>query len=81
MAGTAVEVVSEGQIAGPVSELEQLRLSLNAAVVDVERLRAALDAVCDLLDADAGVTGTNYASTANVATAATMTAFSISKVQ
>lgn len=77
MAGTAVTV---GRATGrqvPPGELEQIRLSLNKVVTDLETLRAGLDAVCDLLDADSGVTGTNYASTAAVATAGTMTAYTV----
>lgn len=77
MAGTAVTVRQQYPDG---SEVEQLRLSNNALVVDVERLRAALDAVCDILDADAGVTATNTASTANVATAATMTGFTVDTI-
>lgn len=71
MAGTAVEVRRTG-VAG--SDVAQLAIQLNKAVTDLETLRAALDAVCDLLDADGGVTGTSYASTAAVTTAAAMTA-------
>lgn len=74
MAGTAVKVIQEFPAN---SEVEKLRLAVKALNVDVERLRAALDAVCDLLDADGGVTGTNYASTANVATAGAITAFDV----
>lgn len=64
MAGTQVDVVTEG-IAS--SEMEQLRATVNKVVDDLEVLRAGLNtlatnfnATLTKLDADAGVTDTNY---------------------
>lgn len=74
MAGTTQTVLAEFH---KDSMVDKMREEHNKMVVDIERLRAALDAVCDILDADAGVSATNLASTANVATAATMTAAAI----
>lgn len=74
MAGTAVTIRQQYP---DNSEVERLRLSLNAVVVDLERIRAGVQAVCAILDADAGVTATNTSATANVATAATMTAYAV----
>lgn len=73
MAGTTQRVTRSSGI-GDFDELYQMRLALNKLVDDIEVLRAGLDAICDILDADAGVTATNLATTAAVATAVTMTA-------
>lgn len=78
MAGTAVKVLAtdiptEGLMA-------QMRAQINALVVDVEKLRLAVDTIADQLDADAGVTDTTYATNAAVATAATMTAATVNVV-
>lgn len=78
MAGTAVSKLVEHH---EDSAVEAMRETINLLVDDIETLRAALDAVCDLLDADAGVSGTNYASTAAVATAATVDAYKVNKLQ
>lgn len=64
MAGTAVSVVTEFPNG---SEVEHLRRSLALLVADVELIRAAVVATCTKLDADAGVTDTNYAAQATVA--------------
>ena len=66
MAGTAVTVTNEF-LTSPLSEVEQLRVNYNKLVDDVELIRAALVATCTKLDADAGVTDTNYAAQATVA--------------
>ena len=71
MSGTAVTARQTGM---PDSDVEEMRLSLNKAIADIEALRLALDTVADQLDADAGVTDTDYAANAAVATAGTMTA-------
>ncbi len=74
MAGTTT---SSRPTAVAGSDLKDLIVQFQAVVDDLETLRAALDAVCDLLDADGGVTGTTYASTADVAAASAMTAAKI----
>jgi hypothetical protein len=66
MAGTAVSKKGEFY-GGGLSEVDSLRLSHNALVDDVELLRAAIVAMATKLDADAGVTDTNYAAGATVA--------------
>lgn len=71
MAGTTIIATREGIRPGVT---EESRLALNKLVDDVESLRAALDTVADQLDSDAGVTDTDYAANAAVATAATMVA-------
>jgi len=69
MAGTAVTVTPEFSTS-PESVVERLRASLNKIVDDVEVLRAGLNtlatnfnATLTKLDADAGVTDTNYNAT------------------
>jgi len=57
-------------------------IQLNKVIDDLERLRARLNAVCVKLDADAGVTDTNYtagtySSTAAISAASSMTAAKI----
>lgn len=47
------------------TEHEQQRALIGALLADVTALRAALVAVTAKLDADDGVTGTNYAATCN----------------
>lgn len=74
MAGTTT---NRKRTAPSNSDLYDAIVAVNKLIVDVETLRAGLDAVCDLLDADGGVTGTTYAATAAVATASTMTAAKI----
>ena len=71
MAGTAVSGVRTEH---ELTVTEKLREEHNKVIDDLEKLRAAVDAVLDILDADAGVTATNLASTADLATAAEMTA-------
>lgn len=61
----------------PNSDLYDAIVAINALIVDVEKLRTAVDTVADQLDADGGVTGTTFAANAAVATAATMTAAKI----
>lgn len=46
---------------------QNFRILLNAAQDDLAALRAAIVAITAKLDADAGVTDTNYASTCNPA--------------
>jgi len=71
MAGTTV---STPPSAPKGSDVRAMLVHFNKLVDDVETLRAAVDAIADKLDADATVTDTNYAATAAVATAGTMTA-------
>ena len=71
MAGTAVTAV---RTAHTEDEVEKMRAQLNTIIDDLEVLRAALDTVADQLDSDAGVTGTDFAANANVATAAALSA-------
>lgn len=59
MAGTAVSITKEFPTG---SEVEELRLSLNKIVADLELLRAAIVAVATRLDGDGGVTGTTFVS-------------------
>ena len=66
MAGTAVSKKGEFY-GGGLSEVDSIRLSLNKLVDDIELLRAAIVAMATKLDADAGVTDTNYAAGATVA--------------
>lgn len=80
MAGTAVTIRQQYVDGGQV---DRMRLSINALVADVELLRARLHAVCGKLDADAGVTDTNYAagtysSTSSVSAASVLTGYTIS---
>lgn len=74
MAGTARTARKENKEG---SEVRALREELNKVVTDLETLRAALDTVADQLDADLGVTDTDYAANAGVATASTMTAATV----
>lgn len=78
MAGTAVTVRGVGRATPDANEIEALRTSLNKVITDLENLRNGVDAVCDILDADAGVTATNTAATFNMATAAALTANTVS---
>lgn len=78
MAGTTT---SDKDIFGLAGGLRSLVVNYNKLVTDVETLRAALDAVCDLLDADSGVNGTTYAATAAVTTAAALTAAKVGNDQ
>ncbi len=75
MAGTPRRVQPQGG-AEPTEMPDAIRIEYNRLVADLERVRAALAATLTKLDADAGVTDTNYASTqaANVGTAAVLTA-------
>lgn len=49
------------------SDVRDLLINFNKLVDDVENIRLALVATCTKLDADAGVTDTNYAAQATVA--------------
>lgn len=51
----------------PRIEETELRKVLDAALADLTALRAAVVAITAKLDADAGVTDTNYAATCNPA--------------
>lgn len=51
----------------PGSDVNDLLVQYNKLVDDVEAIRAALVATCTKLDADAGVTDTNYVAQATVA--------------
>ena len=74
MAGTTIKRTVTGM---PGSDLEALRLQFNALIVDVEALRAAVATLVTKLNADAGVTDTNYASVA----AATLTAAQVADLR
>jgi hypothetical protein len=50
-----------------VADVEKLRVELTALIVDVTAIRTKLLATHAKLDADAGVTDTNYAATNNPA--------------
>lgn len=79
MAGSAVTVTPEFSTA-PEGVVERLRASHNTLIDDVELLRAAIVAIATKLDADAGVTDTNYAAQATVAAinpATDLTAFKV----
>lgn len=80
MAGTTATVRSTGGPSALSPEMEVIRQQINAIVLDLETMRAGVDAVCDILDADAGVTATNTAATFNMATAAALTAASVGVV-
>lgn len=67
MAGTTVNATPVGM---PGSSVAALRLEFNKLVDDVETLRAAFATLVTKLNADTGVTDTNYASVAG----ATLTA-------
>lgn len=73
MAGTTVSVDTTGMIG---SDVHQLRLEFNRLVDDLEALRAAFATLVTKLNADGGVTDTNYASVA----AATLTAAKVADV-
>jgi hypothetical protein len=60
------------QTHSPRVEVAELRKLLEAAQADLAALRASIVAITAKLDADAGVTDTNYAATTNPA-ALTMT--------
>lgn len=51
----------------PESATRDLAIQLNAAIDDLELIRAAVTATCVKLDLDGGVTDTNYAAQATVA--------------
>lgn len=55
------------QTHSPRVEVAELRKLLEAAQADLAELRAAIVAITAKLDADAGVTDTNYAATTNPA--------------
>lgn len=79
MAGTTVTIRQENPDG---SQVEKMRAVINLLVADVELLRARLSAVCTKLDADAGVTDTNYtagtySSTSAVSSAAVLTGYTI----
>lgn len=57
MAGTAITIRQENPDG---SQVEKMRAVINLLVADLELLRARFNAVCVKLDADAGVTDTNY---------------------
>jgi hypothetical protein len=59
MSGTAVVVQSES-LASPIGELEALRAAHNKLIDDVELLRSKYVATITKMDADAGITDTNY---------------------
>lgn len=73
MAGTTVSVDTTGMLG---SDVVQVRLEHNRLVDDVEALRAAFATLVTKLNADAGVTDTNYASVL----AATLTAAKVADV-
>lgn len=55
------------QTHSPRVEVAELRKLLEAAQADLAALRASIVAITAKLDADAGVTDTNYAATTNPA--------------
>lgn len=50
-----------------VADITAMRTKLAAAIADITAMRAAIVAITAKLDADAGVTDVNYASTCNPA--------------
>lgn len=79
MAGTTAKITQGRNVSGPKNDIDQLRLSINALVADVELLRARLVAhTHDGVTAGGGVSGAATASSVTtVATAATMTGFAL----
>jgi hypothetical protein len=73
MAGTTVSADTTGMLG---SDLYQLRLEHNRLVDDVEAIRAAFATLATKLNADGGVTDTNYASVL----AATLTGAKVSNL-
>ena len=73
MAGTTIARPTTGVVG---SDVEAVRLEHNKLVDDLEVLRAAFATLVTKLNADAGVTDTNYASVA----AATLTAAKVANV-
>lgn len=74
MAGTTTKSLEQ---ALPGSACKDTTVQFNKLIADVELLRAAIVAIATKLDADAGVTDTNYAAGATLAaidTAAELTA-------
>ena len=66
MAGTTLKRLDH-VLGQPESAVRDLVIQLNKLIDDVELIRAAVTATCVKLDADAGVTDTNYAAQATVA--------------
>ena len=77
MAGTAVSKTAEHH---PDSMLEALRDSVNKMADDLELLRAKFAATLTKLDADAGVTDTNY-SALNTVAAGSLLGYKVNKRQ
>lgn len=76
MAGTTLE--RHGFIGQPESTLRDLVIQFNKLVADVELVRAAVIIIAAQLDADGGVTDTDYeANVATIATAAELLAAKI----
>ena len=73
MAGTTVSADTTGMVG---SDVLTMRLEFNKLVDDVEALRAAFATLVTKLNADTGVTDTNYASVL----AATLTAAKVADV-
>lgn len=65
MAGTTLKRTQKHGL--PESPVRDVIIQLNKLIDDVELVRAAVVATCVKLDADAGVTDTNYAAQATVA--------------
>lgn len=67
----AASIVDLGVLRTPtvalVTDVTEVRTKLAAAVVDLAAIRAAVVAITAKLDADGGVTDTNYAATTNPA--------------
>ncbi len=74
MAGTTVFATED---AAESSCCRQTRASLNLVIADLEKLRAAVDTIADKLDSDQAVTDSDYATSADVATAAELLAFQV----
>jgi len=62
-----LSIVEKDVIAAILTDNVSLRTQLAAAVADVTALRTAIVGITAKLDADAGVTDTNYAATLNPA--------------
>lgn len=82
MAGTTVSIRQEY---ADNSEVDRMRVIQSLFVDDLELLRARINAICGKLDADAGVTDTNYTAgtygtTSTIASAAVLTGYKITTI-
>lgn len=74
MAGSAVTIRQEFPTNSQVGKMLDV---LKKVIVDLEKLRVAVDTIADKLDVDGGVTATDFATSADVATASELVAYDI----